>query len=169
VSAARYDSVDHVMTYYFTDRAELTAGVPLTEALMAVGRMPESLPSVEHGDYDVEERIAAPRIKVGADVLPWWPARGVYLLVEQGNASAAGLIEAPGVGGVWRGTRDDPRSTDAESRLQITYCFLDDDPVVVAERLRDTLAQRWANRNTVPLLAAPFYPVEGYEYNRHLP
>jgi hypothetical protein len=169
VSAARYDSVDHVMTYYFTDRAEMMAGVPLTEALMAVGRMPISLPSVEQGAYDVEERIAAPRIKVGGDVLPWWPVCGVYLLVEHGDVPAAGLTEAPGVGGVWRGTRDDAQSTEAELRLQITYCFLDEDPVVVAERLHDTLTRRWANGRTVPLLAAPFYPVQGYEYDRHLP
>ncbi len=167
VSTPRYDSVDHVMTYYFTNTAELIAGGPLTDALMAAGRMPESLPSVEHGTYEVEERIAAPRIKVGAEVLPWWPRHGVYLLVEHGEVPAASLIEVPGVGGAWRASRHD--ANDADSRLQITYCFLDDDPVAVAERMSDVLNRRWANERSIPLLAAPFYPVEGSECDRHLP
>jgi hypothetical protein len=169
VSTPRYDAVDHVMTYYFSNRAAMMAGGTLTEALMAVGRMPESLPSVEHAAYDVEERIAAPRIKVGAEVLPWWPERGVYLLVEHGEVPAVSLIEVPGVGGAWRASRNDAQPTEADSRLQITYCFLDDDPVAVAERMRDALTQRWANERNIPLLAAPFYPVESYDCDRHLP
>ena len=57
--------------------------------------------AVERGVYSVRETNAAPRIKIGADVLPWWPASGVYLLVEQGHAPATGLIDVPGVAGTW--------------------------------------------------------------------
>ncbi len=32
------------------------------------------------------DKVAAPRVKIGADVLPWWPIRGVYLLLEAGRA-----------------------------------------------------------------------------------
>jgi hypothetical protein len=53
--------------------------------------------------------------------------------------------------------------------LQITYCFLDDDPVATARRLPDALEKRWADTGVVPLLAAPFYPVVGNDYDRHVP
>ena len=43
-------------------------------------------------------------MKVGADVLPWWPAQGVYLLVERGEAPATDLAEVPGVAGAWWAT-----------------------------------------------------------------
>ena len=112
--------------------------------------------------YRLDGRVAAPRVKVGADVLPWWPARGVYLLVERGDASASTLTEVPGVAGAWWGAGVHlgmPYSTADNEGLQITYCFLDDDPVDAAERLRPVLQERWADAAIAPLLAAPFHPI----------
>ena len=59
------------------------------------------------------------------------------------------------------------RSSDEP--LQLSYCYLDDDPVAVAERIVPALEQRWAEHGLEPLLAAPFHPVQGYDYDRFLP
>src|SRR3954469_23128059 len=81
-SPDRYDTIDHVMTYYFSDASGLGGFLELSKALGGAGRKLPLLPPVERGVYDVSSKAAAPRVKVGADVLPWWPARGVYLLLE---------------------------------------------------------------------------------------
>ena len=81
----RYEAVDHVMTYFFADIAGLEEFNDLAVALADAGRIPYLLPLVERGVYGLDGMVAAPRVKVGADVLPWWPAQGVYLLVEAGR------------------------------------------------------------------------------------
>ena len=86
--------------------------------------------------------MAAPRVKVGADVLPWWPATGVYLLLETGATPPADLADVDGVGGVWSATSQRRRRAAWRVRRAgqlLTYCFLDDDPVATAERLRPVL------------------------------
>ena len=133
-SLGRYDTVDHVMTYLFSDRAALPPFKALGDALGAAGRMPLRLPSVEFMVADLADKTAAPRAVAGADVIPWRPARGVYLMIERGHAPADHLIELPGVAGVWtyHGAKSPaPWENDATGG-QITYCYLDDDPVAAA-------------------------------------
>jgi hypothetical protein len=171
-SHARYDSVDHLMTYLFADLAGLEPFGALAVALADAGRTPYLLPVVERAVYGFAGAIAAPRIKIGADVLPWWPARGVYLLIEQGQAPAAQLVEVPGVAGAWWGPgvpMDPPYATADSTGLWITYCCLDDDPVDAAERLRPILEKRWSQGRVVPLLAAPFHAVLPHDLGRYLP
>jgi hypothetical protein len=50
-----------------------------------------------------------------------------------------------------------------------SYCFLDDDPVATAARLRPVLEKRWTAKDIDPLFAAPFHPVVPYEWNRYVP
>ena len=121
--------------------------------------------------YEVQSKAAAPRVKVGSDVLPWLPVRGAFLLVERGPASAAPLVEVEGVAGVWSAlSREvDASLASAQADQSITYCFLDDDPIAVAERLRPVLAARWAEPGIEPLFAAPFFAVVPYEWDRHVP
>jgi hypothetical protein len=170
---ARYAAVDHIVSYFFADLAALEAGRGLTEALLAAGRIPEMLPSVERAVYRLEGIAAAARIKVGADVLPWWPVRGTYVLVERGSAPASDLVGVPGVGGAWWASLDQIQvglqAHTAEERLQLTHCFLDDDPAITAGRLAPLLQERWAHGDVVPLLAAPFHVVTGYDCDRYLP
>ena len=171
VSAERFDAVDHVMSYFFAG-ADLTGFVDLSTALREAGRTPELLPLVERGVYGLSGMLAAPRIKVGADVLPWWPAVGYYLLVEECGASPADLVAHPGVGGAWwfTGDADDSSETSAVTRgLQCTYLSLDEDPVAVAVALRPALQERWSEGSSLPLLAAPFYPITPYRWDRYLP
>lgn len=171
-SDERYHSTDHLMTYMFTDAAGLPAFNDLNMAMIKAGRTPYLLPTVERAVYGLDGTIAAPRIKVGADVLPWWPAKGVYLLIEHGEAPGSEFVNVAGVGGAWWGRAlpmAPPFATKDNSGLQITYCFLDGEPAEVATRLKPVLEQRWARTGIKPLLAAPFHLLVNYEWGRFLP
>jgi hypothetical protein len=171
-SDERYGATDHLMTYLFGDLAGLQGFNALNVAMARVGRTPYLLPTVERAVYGLDGKLASPRIKVGADVLPWWPAKGVYLLIERGQAPADELVAVPGVGGAWWGAAqpiEPPYTTRSNAGLQITYCFLDDDPASTGERLRPVLAKRWARSGLQPLLAAPFHTLSPYQWNRFVP
>jgi hypothetical protein len=171
VSDARLDAVDHVMTYFFASTSGFKGFADLSAALHDAGRMPYSLPPVERGAYEVREARAAPRCKLGADVLPWFPASGAYVLVEHGDAHVDDLVDVPGVAGAWSAVAvpSDPSVATAEIGQRITYCFLDADPVGTAELLRPVLERRWQNTAVTPLLAAPFHSVVPGEWDRYLP
>ncbi|KAA0109771.1 hypothetical protein [Mycolicibacterium sp. P1-5] len=164
-SAKPYDEIDHVMTYFFTAPSGMDGFLDLSHALGDAGRKLTLLPPVERGVYDVQRRAAADRVKVGADVLPWWPAKGVYLLLEQGDAPTDGLLDIDGVAGAWKSTTldVDAKLANAPAGQSLTYCFLDDDPVAVAHRLQPVLKEREL------LLAAPFHTVVPHEWDRYVP
>ena len=167
---APYDRVDHVMTYLFADPAALGPFGALSKALSGE-RRPLATPRIQLGAYELVGKSAAPSTVAGADVIPWRPALGVYLLIEQGRTSSAPLVEVDGIAGVWwleGGVAGPPFESDRRG-LQLTYCFLEDDPVAVAERLRRPLAERWEHKDVEPLLAAPFHMVVPFEWGRHLP
>ena len=168
----RYDATDHLMTYLFKDLDGLTGFSELSTALAQAGRVPYLLPVVERSVYRLNGRLAAPRIKAGADVLPWWPAKGVYVLIERGEESPAALIDTAGVGGIWWGgsLSMGPRyATAPNDGLQISYCFLDADPADTAVRLRPALEARWARGKIAPLFAAPFHTLVPHEWERFVP
>ena len=174
VTGGPLDAVDHVMTYFFTDRAGLTGFNELSTALGDAGRKLPLLPPVERGVYEVQSKVSAPGVKVGSDVLPWLPVRGAFLLVERGSALVAPLApltQVEGVAGVWSGLSQqvDANLASAQQDQSITYCFLDDDPVAVAERLQPALAARWADPGIEALFAAPFFAVVPYEWDRYVP
>ena len=52
---------------------------------------------------------------------------------------------------------------------QITYCYLDEDPVATAARLSGEMQSRWASGEVEGLLAAPFFTLVPFEWNRYLP
>lgn len=163
MSSGRFDAVDHVMTYFFTDAGGMTPFVASAGALNDADRMAALLPPVQRDLYQVKGKAAAARIKIGADVLPWWPAMGVYLLLETGAPVPEELLAVDGVAGVWSCTGT------AEAGQHLSYCFLDDDPVATAERLRPALEKRWTATDVEPLLAAPFHFVVPYEWDRYVP
>jgi hypothetical protein len=183
VSTGIYDEVDHQMTYFFTDTAAFKGWEDLNDSLGDAGRMPyrrgfpldnsiPRVPFIDRGIFELIGKVASPRIKVGADVLPWWPALGVYVLLERGEKPAADLIHVEGVGGVWWASgipAEFPAVTFDHTGLQVTYCFLDDDPAEVGGRLGPALEQRWADSVVEPLLAAPFHTIVRYEWDRYLP
>jgi hypothetical protein len=178
-----YDDVDHVMTYFFVDTAAFRGWEALNDELGDAGRMPyrrgvpldnsiPRVPFIDRGIFEVKGMVAAPRIKVGADVLAWWPARGVYLLVERGELSPSDLTEVAGVGGAWWATgipAEFPAVISDHTGLQVTYCFLDDDPAETSDRLRPALEKRWADSAIEPLFAGAFHTIVDYEWDRYLP
>jgi hypothetical protein len=171
-SDPRYDAVDHIITYYFTDLDGLGPFAALGAALGDAGRMPYVFPAVERGVFRLDGAVAAPRAKVGSDVLGWFPPRGLYLLIERGEQSPSALVDVPGVAGAWWGATvplDVPYATADNAGLQFTYCFLDDDPVETATRLHPSLDARWAGGAVEPLLAAPFHTLVPHEWERYLP
>ncbi len=170
-STDRFDPVDHVMSYFFTDTGGLAGFSRLSAALGGAGRKLPLLPPVERGVYDVKDKAAAPRVKIGADVLPWWPARGVYVLLEAGAPTPVRLADADGVAGVWFAASlpVDASLASAPAGQTLSYCFLDDDPVLTAERLRPVLVKRWSDDAIQPLFAAPFHTVVPHEWDRYVP
>ena len=171
-SDERYDEADHLQSYFFTDLSAMDSFNELSVALRDAGRAPYLLPLVERAVYRVDGMAAAPRIKVGADVLLWWSAKGVYFMIERGGAPVADLLDVPGVGGAWWGgaePMEPPFCTRDNSGLQVSYLFLDDEPAEVARRLRPRLEQRWSRTGNEPLLAAPFHSLVAYEWDRYLP
>lgn len=171
VSHDRFDAIDHVMTYFFADPEGLGGFLDLATALGGAGRVRALLPPVERGVYEVYSKVSAPRVRVGADVLPWWPVRGVFLLVEQKAAPVTELLDVEGVAGLWSAsaTNVDSKLANARPGQCITYCFLDDDPVETGRRLQPVLARRWQDSDVQPLLAAPFYAVVPHEWDRYVP
>lgn len=172
-STPQLDPVDHVVQYLF--------GSPLGQSmenffalgadLRAIGRMPLALPSVELAGYRLDAAVASARVLTGADVLPWRPARGVYLLVENGGSAPVDLVEVPGVAGFWSylgSASIDPRLTPTTGR-RLTVCYLDDEPVATTRRLEVALRPRWERDESVPLLAAPFEAVIPWRWDAILP
>ena len=171
-SDERYDEADHLQSYFFTDLSAMESFNELSAALRNAGRAPYLLPLVERAVYGVDGIAAAPRIKIGADVLLWWSVKGVYFMIERGGAPPADLLDVPGVGGVWWGGAvplQPPFATADNSGLLVSYLFLDDEPAEVAERLRPRLRERWSATGAEPLLAAPFHSLVAYEWDRYLP
>jgi len=162
------DAVDHLMAYLFTDADGLGPFLALGAALGGDGRMPHRLASVDLDVHEVRGRAAAPRVLVGADVIPWRPARGLYLLVERGEVPAGDLVEVPGVAGVWWARRSGDGS-DRPQGDQVAIAFLDDDAVTAAGALAPVLARRWADTAAAPVLAAPFEIPVPFAWDRHLP
>lgn len=169
-SDARFDAVDHVMTYFFTADAAFEQFNALSAALGGE-RRPFRLPSVYANYFHLAGKLAARRAVAGADVIPWRPARGIVLLVEQGDASPAPLVDTDGVAGLWWHTGGTPPVANFadNSGLQVTYCFTDADPIQTARELRASLERRWSAGNVVPLLAAPFHTLVPFEWGRYLP
>lgn len=176
-SAGDYDRVDHVVSYLFDDpfAPALNAFFDLGRALRHAGRMPMSLPSVDLAAYDLVERHAAPRIDISAEVVPWRPSVGAYLIVDGPAAdpiALGALVEVDGVAGAWRWSGSDRHRPDrlaSHPGVTLTVAYLDDDPEQVGPVMRDHLRQHWATTEAPASLAAPFWTVVPGDWATHLP
>ena len=174
VAHERFDDTDHVMQYHFADPLEqgLEEFFALGAKLHAAGRMPLRLPAVELGGYELMDRCASERALIGAEVVPWRPARGAYYVIERGeeHLDLHALCDVPGVAGAWRyhGGNFHARLADT-SDLVLTVLYLDDEVLGTASRIGDVLSEAWAASSTQPLLAAPFEVPVPWAWDRTLP
>jgi hypothetical protein len=173
VSSPGLDAIDHVMTYFFADESSFAGFETLSLALRDAGRAPFILPPVCRGVYAVGQVRAASHIKAGADVLPWWPAKGVYLVLGDYPLPVDELAAMDGVGGVWSaaaiGTAISSGASATAAPQRLAYCFLEDDPVAVARRIRPVLEQSRRDAGASSSFAAPFHLIVPHEWCRYLP
>jgi hypothetical protein len=170
-----FDEVDHIVQYLFAE--PLTEGLggffDLGAALHGAGRMPIALPRRHLAAYQPVARWSAPNRLVGADVLPWRPLTGVYVVVEPSAERAERALgsDVDGVVGAWRLHGLDgrhPRLDDAAA-IDVTVWYLDGDPVAVGRALADEHTSRWRQERVEPLLAAAFHEVVPWRWDRALP
>jgi hypothetical protein len=175
VSEPPFDDVDHIVQYLFAE--PLTEGLDaffeLGAALHRARRMPIALPRRHLAVYRPHERWAAPSRLIGADVLPWRPLSGVYVVVErneEGHERTLGS-DVDGVAGAWRlrGLDDRHPRLDGAADLDVTVWYLDRDPVAVGRAIAAEHAPEWRNERVEPLLAASFHAVVPWRWDRALP
>ncbi|MGH9081024.1 MAG: hypothetical protein ACRDYE_13320 [Acidimicrobiales bacterium] len=78
-----WSTVEHVVCYLMGNPLDETIDEFLTlgRHLAELGRFPHTLPSRYAGGLRLLETHAAPRVLVSAEVVPFRPHRGVYLIV----------------------------------------------------------------------------------------
>jgi len=120
-------SCQYMTLYLMRDAAVLPDFYALARRLREEDRFFSARHSHLSGPYEVTGRWAAPRVKVGAAVVPFRPARGVYVVVGP-RVEAPDLVTHRGVAGAWQFADD---SLDRH----ITVAFVDGDLVSVAAEL----------------------------------
>ena len=155
--------IHYVTLYLMTDPVAetLVAFAELGRHLHAVGRFHEQRRSLLSGPFDAVAAAAAPRVLVSAAAVPFRPATGVYVVVErlaEGDEPArlrapvdvSGLLEVPGVAGVWSFAPAAPLAAHASDPIasrwrpgphRITVCYLDGEPLEVTGTLGPLLVR----------------------------
>jgi hypothetical protein len=165
----RLAPVNHVVYYLFGGAplpSTLDEFFALRDRLIEVGRFPEWLPNRLVAGCEVLARHAAPSALVSADVVPFRPARGIYLVVEQGapwsGDEVAAVLALDGVAGVWTfAPTTIPSEELSKSGYGVTLVYLDEDPVEVARPIGELLGGRR------PALAAPFVTLQPWTWHEH--
>ena len=80
-------------------------------------------------------------------------------------------LDVDGVGGVWSVASQavDARLASAPAGQLLTYCFLDDDPVATAERLRPALADAVERRRRRTAARRAVLPGRALQWDRYVP
>ncbi len=185
--AEGWSAVDHVVCYQMGNPVDETIDefMTLGRHLAEVGRYSQALPSQYRGALRLLEAHAAPRVLVAAEVVPFRPHRGVYLIVEEPTDPSERdaylqrrhvelvpeLVSVPGVAGAWTyaTTPAIRRPMFSEGAYTMTLCYLDDDPATVGARLAPVLERAWENAPVRPLLAAPFESMMRWDWDRFGP
>lgn len=147
--------------------------------LGALGRFHRQRHSHLSGAWHFLQADAARRVLVSPEVVPWRPAKGVYVIVEEpvgetpdkeaidrwvqevNTTQVPAMLDVPGVVGVWSFGLSPVYRRDnwSPGRARITVSWLDDDPLKVAESLGPVVARRWDDAPVRPLLAGPMEKV----------
>lgn len=160
VDGALLAPIHYLTLYLMTEPVPetLRAFAELGRHLHEVGRFHEQRRSHLSGPFDAISAAAAPRVLVSASAVPFRPCTGVYVVVEEAPAGAEDALRAevdpgrvlavPGVAGVWSFAAAAPFAAHADDPIasrwrpgahRITVCFLDGDPLAVAEAVAPVL------------------------------
>ena len=179
--------VDHVVCYMMGNPVDDTIDEFLTlgRHLAELGRFSQTLPPHYRGALRLLEAQAAPRALIGAEVVPFRPHRGVYLIVEELTESVdqdafiqrmhvevlPDLVSVPGVAGAWTfaTTPSIRRPAFTKGHYRMTLCYLDEDPATVGERLAPVLEKAWSGAPARLVLAAPYESMMVWDWNRFAP
>lgn len=179
--------VEHVVCYLMGNPVDETVDEFLTlgRHLAELGRYPHALPSQYRGGLRLLEAVAAPRVLVSAEVIPFRPHGGVYLIVDQPTEAEPqdaflqrlhtevlpALVDVPGVAGAWSYATSPQirRTMFSEGHHRIIVCYLDDDPASVGPRLSPLVEDTWAAAPSELLLAAPFESLLVWDLDRFGP
>jgi hypothetical protein len=176
--------VEHAVCYLMGNPVDETIDEFLTfgRHLAELGRFSQGLPSQYRGGLRLLEAHASPRALISAEVVPFRPHRGIYLIIEEPTDQAAQdayiqrrhvelvpeLVSVPGVAGAWSyaTTPSIRRPMFTEGSYRMTVCYLDDDPATVAERLAPVVSRASASAPVRLLLAAPFESMMLWDWDR---
>ncbi|MHB8328071.1 MAG: hypothetical protein ACYDD6_00330 [Acidimicrobiales bacterium] len=145
VDGALLAPVHYLTLYLMTEPVDetLEAFAVLGRRLRELGRFHEHRRSHLSGPFDRVGTGAATRVLVSAAAVAYRPNTGVYVVVEEATSEAgdvlvperdpSGLLEVPGVAGVWSFTAaGGVAGRWRPGRRRITVCYLDGDPLETA-------------------------------------
>jgi hypothetical protein len=141
------------------------------------------------GPFTVTSRLAAARVLVSAESVPYRPNRGAYVVVRDGSALAgdaslslegferdgrvedealaSALLEVDGVAGVWTFATD--RRFNAHrwhpGNKTITVCYLDAEPVTVTSRLSEVVRAEAAQMGRSVVFAGPLETITPWRWD----
>jgi hypothetical protein len=157
----------HYMTLYLMGEpvdATLEEFRALGERLHAVGRFHQHRRSRLSGPFVITGVVAAPRVLISADAVPYRPNLGVYVVVRDGVAAAGqdgllaeALVGADGVAGVWTfatSARFDHHGWHPGNRT-ITVCYLDAGPLEAASELNALVSATVDDDSSPVVFAGP--------------
>jgi hypothetical protein len=166
----------HLQHYYFEQPGARGAFSALAHELAGNGRFRPTSKAHLQAPFQLVETLVAPRVQINPEAVAYRPNHGVYLVVEEVTDATRiaewrreqhadhtpGLLSVPGVVGIWSYTSDKLPHTEAgpyglpASPYQVAVVYLDDDPLVVSEALRDPIRARWKGAPVTPVLAGAF-------------
>jgi len=182
----------HYMTLYLMGEpvdTTLEEFHALGQHLHTVGRFHEHRRSRLSGPLTVTSRLAAARVHVSAESVPYRPNRGVYVVVRDGSALApdaalstealgrdgraedeplaGALLEVDGVAGVWTFATD--HRFDAHrwrpGNKTITVCYLDAEPLTVTSRLSEVVRGEAAQMGWSVVFAGPLETITPWRWD----
>ena len=174
--AADLDRVHYVTCYLMAEPIEETLDefFALGAELHRLARFHRHRRAHLTGPFRIVGRVAAPRVLVSAEAVPFRAHRGVYVVVEElpsGDGPGAvdhGLHAVAGVAGVWTFASADLTSSRwTAGARRITVCWLDDDVLEVSARLApivDGWRERAAPGSNVSF-AGPFETITPWEWD----
>jgi len=145
--------------------------------LHAEGRFHHHRRSRLSGPFALTGMVAARRVLVSADAVPYRPNLGVYVIVRQWAGPAAAddedgrlagaLLDADGVAGVWTfsaGARFDPHGWHPGDKT-ITVCYLDSEPLTVAPGLGASVRAAVDEERGAVMFAGPLETITPWHWD----